>query len=1834
MSESSFGSEEMQAAFTRDMDAFLERMERANSAVLEAPPMSPKMLGALVSRRPFAEIEDCAQSIRGSASSLDIEAIAETAMLIEELSRRGTNALASIERQARRAHAIATFCADAIREMRAMTELSGEDAHEEASWLAMVLRDRAVEIRKSDDDDVQQTLKLLEPLPGDAAANAASSLSFSEPDGWADPELLSPDDVVLEEEAFSFEAHSEAELASTSDASVETLFEREARALLLTVRGHVETLLATRRADVISRLEAPLASLKGSAAAMSLPNLAARAGALGELLERRAEGAPSPTELAEIVASTNKLLATLAVAPVHMPKATVPPAPVGTEMGLIFSVEAQTALERAAGIVATLRGDVSRERVEPLRGELERIFHRLKGTALVVGATSIADEAEQLMAAASNVADISVLVETLETKIAALGARLSGSAEMTRSGSHAGSEVNLVSEGLVAIFREEVSETLPAIREAFRRLLDQHVHPEEALEVVARIFHTLKGAASAVSQTVLSDLAGALESSVDRIREGDTSKLDAGILVDLKSRATEFYRLCGLDAFGPLLVTPPHLTAPTSAPAPEADGPNGAPTRDGVSIEEWDGFVAACTDAIARGLDQSDDRSGDDALMAVFGEEVRDLAPVFADCFAKLADKPGDLTTVGTLERLFHTLKGSAATVGRSDLAAAAESLRSALERVQTRQFVLTTARVEALRDAVDAIVEVATRGGSEEEILLSAAEFAFEEAAEEPHRVEGNDELFEIFLEEARTALVALQGHLETLHQTPDSVYAAEYVERIFHTLKGAAATVGAVSISTKTAELQMLVSKLVAREVAPTQELVDEIIAQTNVLLDMIGLPRLAVATDAEKSDASAGGARTGGWLAAGPAERKLFLDELKATCRQAAERARELMATTDPSKGVVLRTQLSELFHRIKGTSATMGALSIAEEAERASQATRRPTPTRELVGVIGASIARIAELAGFKTSRREKGTPGEMALVREPVSPPEEGELWESFLQECSELLEGVEKAALALEESSQPKTVLEGIFRLVHTLKGAVNTVGLSPTGKVLHVAEDHLEGMLQGAVLPPMPGVATSLLEIVELVRRNLSTARRGWVETSPRRVNAAFTAARSGPKRGAEHAPSFSILDTNGMFITSNKMEDGRERSGASRRSRSAQSANQSGADFVEEKKFIRVPTERLETLMNLAGELVVSRSRLSSRVNVLKLLYGELARSRMRLSQTVEAFRSEYEFANLGGGKTTRKLALARARATSSTASEGANGGPTFGALELDEYEDIHVLSRSLAEIGSDFEEAFRSVAAELSNFAEDADSLGGIISGIQGEVSRARMIPLDVVFTRLRLPVRDAATREHKEVRVVTEGADVSVDKTIADALIQPLLHLVRNAVVHGIESPFERAAAGKDRTGILRLCARQESGQIVLEISDDGAGLNLTALRDKGVARGLIPPGTPIDDPAVKELVFASGLSTREDVGDVAGRGVGGDVARRTIERLNGDIRVETTASKGTTFVVTLPLTLAITRTLLVREGSATYAIPLYFAEHIFDAESLVVSVVGNERRVLVDDVYVPMRHLDEHLGESHVGGGPALVVRVGDDRLVLQVDAVLGQEEIVVKSLGSLLEGHPLFAGVTLRGTGELLLILDIPGLLERFGKRGRRRTDDVAGPATIPPPGAPAGGPIEFVDAQTATEAANEVPVPAPAAQLPPASPAPRAATPLPPPDARGSIAGTRVLVVDDSLSVRKVAESLLRGIGAEVVVALDGVDALAKLRGERFDIVFTDLEMPRMHGYDFIRQLRLLAAHRDLPVLVVSSRSGQKHQEHARQVGANGYLTKPFSAQSLEAAIREWVKR
>ena len=1068
----------------------------------------------------------------------------------------------------------------------------------------------------------------------------------------------------------------------------------------------------------------------------------------------------------------------------------------------------------------------------------------------------------------------------------------------------------------------------------------------------------------------------------------------------------------------------------------------------------------------------------------------------------------------------------------------------------------------------------------------------------------EMESELTEIFQQEARETLVALEGYLQALARNPSDRSAADNLERIYHTLKGASATIGLLAISEILKEIESLTSDRLEKNEPFTPEMIDFIVEKTNAVLAASKLPLVVLAQPANTTEDDLQG---------------IYRKEAEDTFQQ-IEAAVQALPSAAPGSAeeASLRATMQTLLHRLQGSATLYADVKLAREAEKLKELCQAAVDlerlfeemtsgTKTLRLLVGAGDRDVAlydsSIAGVLVSSPDsQAAPAESSAssaalapssintpIREEVELDTDVEVRNAFETECGELTASIDSMLMALDESPQPKHVLAELLRSYHTFKGSVNTMGLSALGKIVHHVEDFLEELLSASILPPMRNLSTYLLRVQDGLRANLKTAERGYVVTSLAQLDADIALLRQGGKPLAE-PPKSGVASGSSVWKNDSKNAGGE-------------------ADQGErgERKSIRVSTERLDQLMNLTGELVVSRARTGRRVTTLRSLQRELSYSRERLLQAIDQFRERNEFSSHSAkaGKTVN-FAVRRV-------SGALPAGPgtvqksdlqqVFSDLELDRYDDINILARRLNEISNDISELQSQINTTLDSFAEDSDGFGKIVGGLQSEITRARMVPVSQLFARLQRPIRDAAEREGKEIRMVTSEEEVELDKTIVDDLYVPMLHLVRNAVAHGIEPADRRAAIGKDRVGTVTLTARQESGRIILEVSDDGGGLNLKALFQKGLERGAIKADAANDHSAIRDLIFLPGISTRDVAGDVSGRGIGCDVVRGEIGKLNGHIDVTTDAGKGTTFVIALPMTLAIRRALLVKQSGQTYAIPLSFARRSIDlSRAEIVDSVGI-KRVNFDGTFFPIQDLREILalpettedaeGAAAAPARHALLLTVGDISMAVVVDHVMGQDEIVVKTLGDVLGGHPLFSGITISGDGDLILILDVPGMIESSNDGALSVQRSSSGSAS------------SIVRAKSAE----------------PSAPATQPAN-----------AKARVLFIDDSLSVRKVAEKFLRNLGVDFTMAVDGVDGLEKLRQGRFDMIFTDLEMPRMHGYEVIREVRYVPAFKDIPVVVVTSRSGGKHKAQAELAGANDYVTKPFTQEVLQEKVTQWV--
>ncbi len=541
-------------------------------------------------------------------------------------------------------------------------------------------------------------------------------------------------------------------------------------------------------------------------------------------------------------------------------------------------------------------------------------------------------------------------------------------------------------------------------------------------------------------------------------------------------------------------------------------------------------------------------------------------------------------------------------------------------------------------------------------------------------------------------------------------------------------------------------------------------------------------------------------------------------------------------------------------------------------------------------------------------------------------------------------------------------------------------------------------------------------------------------------------------------------------------------------------------------------------------------------------------------------------------------------------------------FGELEMDRYDDFNILSRSMTEISADVNE----VLTQLENFTGrvegDIDEFSKLAHHLQDEITAARMVPIGTLYSLLSRTVRDAAKSAKKLVELDFAGSETELDNNIIQQISDPLVHLVRNSVAHGIEAPELRQAAGKAEQGKVTLRAYHRGNHIYIEVQDDGSGIDYERVKQIAIESGLVSPETAgrLTERDLREMLFHPGFSTATVKTELAGRGVGLDVVRSNLNALNGEIEVQSTRGQGTQFTLKVPLTLIISPALFVRCGSSHFALPLAVVEEIRRIRADEIEDVGGKLLTKVRDVVTEVVRLDSYLGlptlEPMNGYFRMVVANAGSRQVGLVVEEVLGKDEIVIKNLGHYLRRVKLFPGTTIAPDGSLILLIDLNRMVSSEPTE-RRAVQASASAARVFAPG-------------SAAIAQGTIPS-----------------------NAIDRVEQERVIVIaDDSISVRKFVGRMLEKNGYRVKLAADGLEAAELVSTQGCHLVITDLEMPRMTGYELMAQLRQSPTTRRIPVMVVTSRAGAKHRERALKEGASSFLTKPVQEDQLLFAVEQLI--
>jgi chemosensory pili system protein ChpA (sensor histidine kinase/response regulator) len=802
------------------------------------------------------------------------------------------------------------------------------------------------------------------------------------------------------------------------------------------------------------------------------------------------------------------------------------------------------------------------------------------------------------------------------------------------------------------------------------------------------------------------------------------------------------------------------------------------------------------------------------------------------------------------------------------------------------------------------------------------------------------------------------------------------------------------------------------------------------------------------------------------------------------------------------------------------------------------------------------------------------------------PELDAEVLEFFVPEAQEYIETIETSILKLEKDPTDAETIHKLFRAAHTLKGSAFTVGFQCVGDLTHHVEDFMGAVREGKqrvtseatdIIFKAIDVVKALMKrdagLLEQIRVDYAAAQHRLAQLEHQASAAGAPAAAAPPPVQPAPVPQPQQAGPAGREAPERKAAPKAEAAGAEK--------------TAAEQAVIRVSKERLERLLNLVGELVISRGRLEQRLVALEQFSNQVQGTKAKMVEAVRSFEEKHAF---------------NVPTASSGSGAAAGSGPglpmtaDFGGLEFDRYDDFNILARRMAEVSTDVGEVMAQLSGSIKKAREDMGLLQRLTLDMRDEIARARIVPIGTPFTRFKRAVREMARATGKDVELVTSGEHTEVDTAVVERLVDPLVHMVRNSVFHGIEKTEVRVAHGKPAMGTVYLHAAHRGNSVVIEVEDDGGGLDVDRIKAKAVSVGLIRPEQAPDLPYADalKLIFLPGFSTADQVGDQAGRGVGMDVVKRVIESMNGQIDIETEKGVGTKFTLSLPFTLLISTALLVRVGTERYAIPLSSIREVVLANPGAVQDVGGRPILQVGDEALEVRSLGRMLGlgDSRVEGPrPVLVARGATGVTGLAVDELLGRQEIVVKTLGTLRPfQQSYFGGASIDPEGHVVLVLDIGRLLAG-------RTAELAGPSFAQP--------LLPAEDSDAGEASGEAP--------------------------GGEV---RVLLIDDSLSVRKFVGRMLERAGYQVDTAVDGEDGVKKATARRYNVIITDLEMPKLNGYEVIQTLRQRASTKSTPIMVMTTRAGEKHQQAAMSLGASGYLTKPVEERALVAAVEQWIVR
>ena len=789
-----------------------------------------------------------------------------------------------------------------------------------------------------------------------------------------------------------------------------------------------------------------------------------------------------------------------------------------------------------------------------------------------------------------------------------------------------------------------------------------------------------------------------------------------------------------------------------------------------------------------------------------------------------------------------------------------------------------------------------------------------------------------------------------------------------------------------------------------------------------------------------------------------------------------------------------------------------------------------------------------------------------------------DLLDIFVQESADILDHADALVARLREAPSDRAPITGLQRDLHTLKGGARMAGLAPIGDLSHAMESLVDAVGEGrlevnrAAVESLERGFDRLHVLVQRVAQRRAIA-------MPAHAIARFESLVGGIEPGAAEVSEAPAAESAPTPATTAAPEAPAAEQPQRPAPRHLATALEQEEVAHAPQEMIRVRSDLLDSLVNYAGEVSIYRSRLEQQISTFRFNLVELDQTVARLREQLRKLEIETE-------------AQIIARYQREQHEEG-----VFDPLELDRFSQLQQLSRALGESVSDLV----SIQNLLDDQTRQSETLllqqSRVSSDLQEGLMRTRMVPFDSLVPNLRRTLRQAAHEVSKRAQLKVDGAHGEMDRNLLERMKAPFEHMLRNALAHGIESPEQREAAGKPAEGTVNIAVSRESTEVVLRVSDDGRGMDRDAIRRQAIERGLLKPGVELPDRDLYAFVLESGFSTARELTQLAGRGVGMDVVHNEIKQLGGSLVIDSTQGRGTTFTIRLPFTLAVTQAILVKLGESAYAIPMSSVQGVAriareDLERRIAA--GDPRHAYAGEEYA-IYDLAQLLGlpRSRVASDetqvPLLMTRTGEQRAAVRIDGVIGSREIVVKSVGPQVSSIPGIFGATIMGDGSVVIILDLAPLVRRLAALRERIESGME------------EAPTHFVGEPERATDAREKPL---------------------------------VMVVDDSITMRKVTTRVLERVDYEVLTAKDGLDALEKLQDNVPDLMLLDIEMPRMDGYELATYMRNDVRLRQVPIIMITSRTGEKHRQRALEIGVERYLGKPYQEDELLRNVQEVLRR